>query len=34
MEGLPVEDRDQVIAWKDAIIGDKPYLTRAELELL
>jgi cytochrome P450 len=30
--GLPVEDRDRVIAWKDAIIGDKPYLTRAELE--
>ena len=30
--GLPVEDRDQVIAWKDAIIGDKPYLTREELE--
>ncbi len=30
--GLPLEDRDRVIAWKDAIIGDKPYLTRAELE--
>ena len=30
--GLPVEDRDRVIAWKDAIVGDKPYLTRAELE--
>ncbi|MGB9225841.1 cytochrome P450 [Mycobacterium sp.] len=30
--GLPVVDRDQVIAWKDAIIGDKPYLTREELE--
>lgn len=29
--GLPLEDRDRVIAWKDAIIGDKPYLTMAEL---
>ncbi|MEY8016079.1 cytochrome P450 [Mycobacterium servetii] len=25
--GLPLEDRDQVIAWKDAIVADKPYLT-------
>jgi cytochrome P450 len=30
--GLPVADRDQVIAWKDTIIGDTPYLTRAEHE--
>ncbi|HSS23557.1 MAG TPA: cytochrome P450 [Mycobacterium sp.] len=30
--GLPLEDRDRVIAWKDAIIGDKPYLTVAELQ--
>jgi cytochrome P450 len=30
--GLPVEDRDRVIAWKDTIIGDTPYLTRAEHE--
>jgi cytochrome P450 len=30
--GMPLEDRDRVIGWKDAIIGDKPYLTRAELE--
>jgi cytochrome P450 len=25
--GLPLEDRDQLIAWKDAVIGDKPYFT-------
>jgi cytochrome P450 len=30
--GLPVEDRDRLIAWKDAIIGNKPFLTWAELE--
>ncbi|CAM4450150.1 Vitamin D(3) 25-hydroxylase [Mycobacterium basiliense] len=30
--GLPLQDRDRVIAWKDAIIGDKPFLTRDELE--
>ena len=29
--GLPVEDRDRVIAWKNAIIADKEYATRAEL---
>jgi cytochrome P450 len=29
--GLPLEDRDQLIAWKDAIIGDKEYLTVAEV---
>ena len=29
--GLPLEDRDRVIAWKDAIVGDKPSLPgRAE----
>jgi len=28
--GLPLEDRDQLIAWKDAVIGDKEYLTVAE----
>lgn len=31
--GLPLQDRDRVIAWKDAIIGDKLYLTREELEV-
>ena len=30
--GMPLEDRDQLIEWKDAIIGDKEYLTLAELE--
>lgn len=29
--GLPLEDRDRVIAWKDAIIADKPYLTQEDL---
>lgn len=30
--GLPVEDLAQVIAWKDAIVADKPYMTREDLE--
>ncbi|ORX14293.1 cytochrome [Mycobacterium szulgai] len=30
--GLPLQDRDRVIAWKDAIVGDKPFLTVAEVE--
>jgi cytochrome P450 len=29
--GLPLEDRDRLIAWKDAIIADKPYVTEADL---
>ncbi|BBZ39569.1 cytochrome P450 [Mycobacterium conspicuum] len=29
--GLPLEDRDMLIGWKDAIVGDKDYLTPAEL---
>jgi cytochrome P450 len=29
--GLPLEDRDQVITWKDAIAADKPYLTQEDL---
>ncbi|WIM88935.1 cytochrome P450 [Candidatus Mycobacterium wuenschmannii] len=28
--GLPLEDRDQLIAWKDDVIGDKPFLTEAD----
>jgi cytochrome P450 len=28
--GLPLEDRDQLIAWKNDVIGDKPYLTEAD----
>ena len=30
--GLPVEDRDRLIDWKDAIIADKPYLSQEELQ--
>jgi cytochrome P450 len=30
--GMPVEDRDRVIDWKDAVIGDKPYMTKADFE--
>lgn len=30
--GLPVEDRDRVIEWKDAIVADKPYATAADLD--
>ncbi|OBK25870.1 cytochrome P450 [Mycobacterium asiaticum] len=29
--GLPIQDRDRLIGWKDAIVGDKPFLTIAEL---
>jgi cytochrome P450 len=28
--GLPLQDRDRLIAWKDDVIGDKPYLTEAD----
>ena len=30
--GLPVEDRDRVIDWKNAIIGDKPYMEQSDIE--
>lgn len=30
--GLPLADRDRLIAWKDAIIGDKPFLTMSEAQ--
>ncbi|MCV7377360.1 cytochrome [Mycobacterium alsense] len=30
--GLPLEDRDRIIAWKDAIVSDKPYSTKEDLE--
>ncbi len=30
--GLPLEDRDTLIGWKDAVVGDKEYLTIAELQ--
>ncbi len=29
--GLPLEDRDRLIAWKDAVIADKPGVTDADL---
>jgi cytochrome P450 len=29
--GLPLADRDRLIAWKDAVIADKPYVTEADL---
>jgi hypothetical protein len=28
--GLPLDDRDRLIAWKDAVIADKPYRTEAD----
>ncbi|KQH76938.1 cytochrome [Mycobacterium gordonae] len=30
--GLPLRDRDRLIAWKDSIVGDKPFLTLAEAQ--
>jgi cytochrome P450 len=30
--GLPLEDRDRLIAWKDAIIADKPYLSQEDID--
>jgi cytochrome P450 len=30
--GLPLEDLDRVIAWKDAIIADKPYLSKEDID--
>jgi cytochrome P450 len=30
--GLPLEDRDRLIGWKDAIVADKPYLDQADLD--
>ncbi len=29
--GLPLEDRDRLIAWKNAILADKPYVTEADI---
>jgi cytochrome P450 len=29
--GLPLEDRDRLIAWKNAVIADKPYVDQADL---
>ncbi|OBI45689.1 cytochrome P450 [Mycobacterium sp. E796] len=30
--GLPVEDRDLIIDWKDAVIGERPYMTPEDHE--
>ncbi|WP_156686972.1 cytochrome P450 [Mycobacterium sp. Marseille-P9652] len=30
--GLPIEDRDRLIAWKDAVIADKPFLSPEDIE--
>jgi cytochrome P450 len=30
--GLPLEDRDRLIDWKDAVVSDKPTITRADIE--
>src|SRR5690349_2952532 len=30
--GLPLEDRDRLIDWKDAIVNDKPVITRTDIE--
>ena len=29
--GLPLEDRDRLIAWKDAVIADEPYVSQADI---
>lgn len=29
--GLPLEDRDRLIDWKDSVISDKPFLTQADM---
>lgn len=29
--GLPLEDRDMLIGWKDALIADNPYLSQEDL---
>jgi cytochrome P450 len=29
--GLPLEDRDRLMAWKDSVIADKPYVSAADL---
>ncbi|OBF56161.1 cytochrome [Mycobacterium sp. 852002-50816_SCH5313054-b] len=29
--GLPLQDRDRLIDWKDAVIGDKPYLSPEDM---
>jgi cytochrome P450 len=29
--GLPLEDRDKLIAWKDAVVADKPYVNATDV---
>src|SRR5207248_11640355 len=31
LHGLPLEDRDQLIAWKNAVLSDNPYATQADV---
>ncbi|OMC26236.1 cytochrome [Mycobacterium colombiense] len=30
--GLPVEDRDRLIDWKDAVVSEKPFITQSDVE--
>lgn len=30
--GLPLEDRDRLIGWKNAVVADKPLLSQAEID--
>ncbi len=30
--GLPLEDRDRLIDWKDAVVSDKPFITETDIE--
>ncbi|MEB4212265.1 cytochrome P450 [Mycobacterium sp. 94-17] len=30
--GLPLQDRDLLIDWKDAVVSDKPFITRTDIE--
>jgi cytochrome P450 len=30
--GLPLEDRDMLIDWKDSVIADKPYLSQEDID--
>ncbi|OBH09370.1 cytochrome P450 [Mycobacterium sp. E1747] len=30
--GLPIEDRDRLIDWKDSVVSDKPYVTQADID--
>jgi cytochrome P450 len=30
--GFPIEDRDRLIEWKDAVVSDRPYITQDDIE--